>query len=462
MSKGIVQSFAILKRTDGAEKIGTKDGVLQDWLDTIQYARYSQTAAESAAGLTVTDYTAKPGDPVRYGAAADGSANDKALLKSIVDAGIVLRLGDNSRAYALDGILKLNTGSLVVSDGAIIMPWTSFTADAGQDNYNASTGQRKGLIGFYMYNELRGKLYIENPNEISNVVALVGGHQRGNTWLEPSYEVVIDDVEIKDVGWPAKIISDGESGCYRWDVRFLKAYTCSYPLTIATYGGGLAKTNALSFKHLLLLQSLNDALEIENAENNNIKFLNAEENTDWGVKIVSCQGFRISDSRFENNGGTGGEAIKNIRCDAGAKGVTIRGSLHNHRDSLQISTAAENIRIYDETEGEFTRNGKTESDCFLSREIDIEDDSFTTFKMQKITGFVAITAGNHFVQAYLNGGGSPVGTKLLGTGSFDVDTGSLTGTTGTDGNMTVTIDSAQNIYVENRTGATRKFLITVF
>lgn len=63
--------------------------------------------------------------------------------------------------------------------------------------------------------------------------------------------------------------------------------------------------------------------------------------------------------------------------------------------------------------------------------------------------------------ASLRASGTASASKLTNGANFSVLTGALSGTTGTVGHVTVSADSADgSIYIENRTGAARNFMIT--
>lgn len=58
-------------------------------------------------------------------------------------------------------------------------------------------------------------------------------------------------------------------------------------------------------------------------------------------------------------------------------------------------------------------------------------------------------------------GGQVYTTKWAGGGNLEVSTGSLVGTTGTDAKVTVSAATDGKLYVENRVGGARAFIITL-
>jgi hypothetical protein len=67
------------------------------------------------------------------------------------------------------------------------------------------------------------------------------------------------------------------------------------------------------------------------------------------------------------------------------------------------------------------------------------------------------------IAVYRAGDASAFGVSLVGSANFAVTTGQLTGTTGVNGKLTFSPDTANmRLYVENRTGTTRVYNITNF
>ena len=82
-------------------------------------------------------------------------------------------------------------------------------------------------------------------------------------------------------------------------------------------------------------------------------------------------------------------------------------------------------------------------------------------------GIVAVSgnaSGSKFgMVAYRVGDGSAYCTVMNGSSGFTATTGVLTGTTGVDGDLTISADiSNRRIYIENRTGSSRSYVISNF
>lgn len=110
--------------------------------------------------------------------------------------------------------------------------------------------------------------------------------------------------------------------------------------------------------------------------------------------------------------------------------------------------------------------------AFYSQRANIADDGVFSFAVPTtdktvnlhITPAAVPAAGNPAGSVWLRATGSPsVGpnTQLSHTANVDLGTGALTGTTGTDGNLTIHSASDGKIYVENRTGVARTFIFTM-
>lgn len=89
--------------------------------------------------------------------------------------------------------------------------------------------------------------------------------------------------------------------------------------------------------------------------------------------------------------------------------------------------------------------------------VTIGDDAATSFTPSGSEGVIAVTDDNaqggvvHYKVSSTN-----ATTSIGGTASLAVSTGSLSGTSGTDGNLTVSAnDGDGKIYIENRTGGSR-------
>jgi len=100
--------------------------------------------------------------------------------------------------------------------------------------------------------------------------------------------------------------------------------------------------------------------------------------------------------------------------------------------------------------------------------LSLNDDKAAYLSFSAAARGILILAGNTAsakggIVHFRCGDGSNHATVMASSGSnFTGTTGTLAGTTGTDTHVTVAADSATNrIYVENRTGGTRGYTITV-
>lgn len=108
---------------------------------------------------------------------------------------------------------------------------------------------------------------------------------------------------------------------------------------------------------------------------------------------------------------------------------------------------------------------------FYSRRVSVEDDA---------VGVVAVPSGDktcnlHITPTAVPSNGNPAGSiwgratenpsaspiSLSHTANVTVTTGVLTGTTGIDGNLTISFANDGNIYIENRTGSIRTYILTL-
>lgn len=96
---------------------------------------------------------------------------------------------------------------------------------------------------------------------------------------------------------------------------------------------------------------------------------------------------------------------------------------------------------------------------------EIADDGVATIAFDgDAQGIVFVSAkdiGGGIAIAYVRIGTSPqsavLASSLSGGGSVVATTGALTGTTGSDGNLTISCHTDNNLYVENRSGGARKY-----
>jgi hypothetical protein len=93
------------------------------------------------------------------------------------------------------------------------------------------------------------------------------------------------------------------------------------------------------------------------------------------------------------------------------------------------------------------------------------DDAFVAIPMEKDFGGIRfeVTNGLEYGSAHfrVSSGTSGIASQFVHA-NVDFTTGALNGTTGSDGKFTVSAHTDGNVYVENRIGGAREFLITVF
>lgn len=93
--------------------------------------------------------------------------------------------------------------------------------------------------------------------------------------------------------------------------------------------------------------------------------------------------------------------------------------------------------------------------------LNLANNSAFSAAIERTSGMAAVSTtglayyGNAFYRT-----NTPATVKLNGGGNFAVTTGALTGTTGTAGNVTFSVD-ANNLYVENQSGNTQTIFLTV-
>lgn len=96
---------------------------------------------------------------------------------------------------------------------------------------------------------------------------------------------------------------------------------------------------------------------------------------------------------------------------------------------------------------------------FYSFVITIQDDDFYSFSPKGTCGFAFIStvALAHYGGFYFR---SSATVKVFGAATTVAGTGVLTGTTGTDGNTTVSATGGA-IYIENRSGGPLEYVVTL-
>ena len=105
------------------------------------------------------------------------------------------------------------------------------------------------------------------------------------------------------------------------------------------------------------------------------------------------------------------------------------------------------------------------TNALMGYNVNLADDNATSFTPSYDRLYVIVHsingAGNYGTAEIWCVNGAVVGTRISGSSTFEVTTGALTGTTGTDAKFTISPHSDGKIYVENRLGATRTFSLTM-
>lgn len=152
--------------------------------------------------------------------------------------------------------------------------------------------------------------------------------------------------------------------------------------------------------------------------------------------------------------------------------ITATASELNQLDDVEVGgTATGDIVTIDGTQ---TLTNKTltnpnitlTTNTFNGYLIGLADDTASSFtpSHDRLLIFVhSINGAGQYGQAevWCISGGAVVGTKISGTTTFEVTTGALVGTTGTDGKFTISGHTDGKVYIENRLGVTRTFSLLV-
>lgn len=132
----------------------------------------------------------------------------------------------------------------------------------------------------------------------------------------------------------------------------------------------------------------------------------------------------------------------------------------NVNDKITIKTAG----IIENDAGTYNLNDdRIESQSFFSDQFSVADDSFVELG-QGVQGFAFLMIQSDSIVGFaiISLGTSPqsITEQLDATNSFETALGKPTGTTGTDGDITVFADGVTNkFYLENRSGFTEQFKI---
>jgi hypothetical protein len=188
------------------------------------------------------------------------------------------------------------------------------------------------------------------------------------------------------------------------------------------------------------------------------------------IKVTAGEGLRI-----QGSGTTGDNSIAYLTF-YDVNGTTRRGyvgdgSTFNDDIYLQADTGAIRLRagggsdtlVLDGDDGTLT--GALTAQRFITRTDSIADDAVVSFAPNQIIGTIILSSSSF--------GGSVPGiihyravatatcTKIAGGANLNVTTGVLTGTTGTDGRVTVSCTDSGIVYVENRMGGQMSIRITI-
>jgi hypothetical protein len=145
---------------------------------------------------------------------------------------------------------------------------------------------------------------------------------------------------------------------------------------------------------------------------------------------------------------------------SGATGVYCRTGENSNITTL-MTVAAANTGNRSEMRG-LTPTGFRSA----NQEVTLLDDAATSIEFSGVARGILVLNGNSStaksaVFAFRCGDGSAYCTLLTTASNVDATTGVLSGTTGTDTNLTVSADTASSaLYIENRRGATGAYMYT--
>jgi hypothetical protein len=96
----------------------------------------------------------------------------------------------------------------------------------------------------------------------------------------------------------------------------------------------------------------------------------------------------------------------------------------------------------------------------------LADDSVFVFDFeQELVGQMILSSNSDFIGrgifAFRASATSPFLVNITKVNTLNLSTGALTGTTGADSAVNVSVDVNGKFYIENRTGATRRFVLSV-
>jgi len=168
-----------------------------------------------------------------------------------------------------------------------------------------------------------------------------------------------------------------------------------------------------------------------------------------------------------------GTAVSNLSISNRSNGSVWVGSgfgpIHFQLDENENNSRSTKVTV--RSDGYLTLNGND----IGGTQVTIADDAVASITPPRTGGFMMITSDgttdypnvNRTGMIYYDVGASldlqkldVFGSYAYGSSDLNVTTGNLTGTTGTDGNVTVSAASSGVIKVENRTGGNRTFSVT--
>lgn len=208
----------------------------------------------------------------------------------------------------------------------------------------------------------------------------------------------------------------------------------------------------------------------------------SQNNVNYGLLVDNLDGGVVSGSLHAENLGVG-YITDDISVPSTVVRTHINSVSYNNGDpnSQGVMSATPSVIekggvVWDDTNktmfvgktGSATNNYET---GLLKRRVSIADDSFFQYTYPvgdyRLTGAIVSVVPEMSAGAAREGlvslraTGTAAANKLTNGALFSVTTGALTGTTGTDTHVTVSADSSDgSIYVENRTGAARVFVIS--
>ncbi len=430
-----------------------------------------------------------------YGATGDGSTDDTAAIQAAIDA-----------AEVTGGLLVVPPGTYRV-DGLIVN--SSFVVITGLGGaeacvLKATDGATSSILkfvgtqgaGHLQFNELNNIFLSGNGRDIRGLDLQFVSHFRArNVRLNTCLDEAIYIEEVWDsIFYDFVVLSNGAAGNFALHI----------------FNGAVDNSNNLRFYNLEMQSNTGGDIQIDTSgaggNNNNIGFYAAhlEDGDGSGTLAVETSGTaNISHIYFENcfiEGYDGGVAfdlqkgdceINNcllINNSSGGTGVLINGanwvsitetrffnwttdiSYNNTaRDKVNIgpgnhdTSGGQNLTIIDYNNNTVEMNG-LDNDIF---EFSVADDAVQLWAPKFQEGFVEVTIANNMAFGGIaryecdeDNTESNIDSVYAGA-DFEVTTGALAGTTGTDVKVTLSAHTNGNLYFENRSGGTLLFSVKV-